>query len=43
MMVMRLLAAREAICETTARRLEELISKLDQNEDLIRGIMEQAK
>ena len=34
---------REAICETTARRLEELISKLDQNEDLIRGIMEQAK
>ena len=31
---------REAICQTTARRLDELISRLDRNEDLIRDIME---
>jgi len=30
---------REAICQTTARRLDELISKLDRNEELIREIM----
>lgn len=32
---------REAICAATARSLEGLISKLDQNEELIRAIMEQ--
>jgi len=37
------LAGREAIREATARRLEALIAKLDQNEELIRDIMEQAK
>ena len=34
---------REAICADTARSLEELISKLDQNEELIRAIMERKK
>ena len=34
---------RDAICQTTAHCLEGLISKLDQNEELIRAIMEQAK
>lgn len=37
------LDSREAIRAATARRLEELIAKLDQNEELIRDIMEQAK
>ncbi len=36
------LAAREEIQETTARCLDGLISKLDQNEELIRAIMERS-
>ena len=34
---------REAIRETTEARLDSLIEKLDQNEELIRGIMERKK
>ena len=34
---------REEICTTTAQCLEGLISKLDQNEELIRAIMERRK
>ena len=34
---------REEIRETTARRLDSLIAKLDQNEELIRAIMERKK
>lgn len=34
---------REAVRETTAQCLERLIAKLDQNEELIRGIMERTK
>ena len=30
---------RDAICQTTARRLDELIARLDRNEELIRAIM----
>ncbi len=37
------LARREEIRGATARALEGLIAKLDQNEELIRGIMENAK
>ena len=39
----RTMDSRERICTDTARSLEELISKLDKNEDLIRGIMERRK
>ena len=34
--------SRERICAETARAVEELVSKLDKNEDLIREIMERA-
>lgn len=34
---------REQICDTTARCLEGLVSKLDRNEELIRMLMEQSK
>ena len=37
------LESREQICAETARAVEELVSKLDKNEDLIREIMERAK
>jgi len=37
------LECRAAICDTTAQCLEGLVSKLDQNEELIRAIMEQVK
>ena len=34
---------REKICDTTARCLEGLVSKLDRNEEFIRMLMEQSK
>ena len=37
------MSSREEICEAVAQCLDRLISKLDQNEELIRAIMEQKK
>ena len=37
------LERREELRESTARRLDSLIAKLDRNEELIRAIMERKK